>query len=180
MIKKPKAKAPAKPKAKALAAKKLSSRSSSGGATLMRHAATGTFRGSAAEHRSETRRPVSPAGRVSPVGAALRTFQKVATKLGLGTDAKLTLLGMKHTKFFNSLKDADPNLGQDTEDRLGYFLVIVDLAAGLVGDPGAWLHSPNQAPLFGGKPPIDLLLAGRMEGMFSTLNYLRSAQGGWA
>lgn len=117
---------------------------------------------------------------LTPVAAALRTFQQVSTDLGLKTKDKLAILGLKHTKFFVSLNEASPNLSQDSEDRLGYFLVIVDLAASLVGDAGDWLRNPNHAPLFGGKPPIDLVLAGRIEGLFATLNYLRSSQGGWA
>ena len=159
----------AKPKA---TAKKLPAKRKS---AVMRHAATGAT----LEQEEHVRFGQNPFA-LSPVAAALRTFQRVSTTLGLETKDKLALLCLKHTKFFSSLKDANPDLTQDTEDRLGYFLVIVDQAAGLVGNAGDWLRSPNHAPLFGGKPPLDLLLAGRMEGMFSTLNYLRSSHGGWA
>jgi hypothetical protein len=49
-----------------------------------------------------------------------------------------------------------------------------------VGDAGAWLRAPNRAPVFAGQPPLELLLAGRFEGIFTTLTYLRGAYGGWA
>jgi len=87
---------------------------------------------------------------------------------------------MGKTKYFESLRQPAPALDVDAQDRLGYCLTIVELAEDLVGDAGAWLRAPNRAPVFGGRPPLDLLLAGRFEGIFTTLSYLRGAYGGWA
>jgi hypothetical protein len=117
---------------------------------------------------------------VAPAAAALRAFNRVTEALGIVTEDKLKLLNLRKTKYFDYLKRSDPDLDLDTKDRLGYFLVIVELAGNLVGDAGDWLRSTNSAPLFGGKPPMELLLAGRMEGMFHTLNYLQGSYGGWA
>ena len=183
MIKKPSAKAKAQTKLKprSTAAKKISGRASTGGGAVMRQAATGGFRRPTTKHQEETQSARRPqALELSPVGAALRTFQRVATVLRLDTNEKLALLGLKQTKFFNSLKEIDPDLPRDAQDRLGYFLVIVDLATELVGDAGDWLRADNRAPVFGGQAPLDLLLAGRTEGALLTLNYLRSIHGGWA
>ena len=121
-----------------------------------------------------------PKLQLSSQAAALRAFNRVTEALGIVTEDKLKLLNMRKTKYYDCLKVNNPVLGMDTKDRLGYFLVIVDLAGNLVGEAGDWLRSPNTAPLFRGKPPLDLLLAGRMEGMFTTLNYLKGAHGGWA
>lgn len=120
------------------------------------------------------------APRVAPMAAALRAFNRVTETLGIVTEDKLKLLNLRKTKYFDYLKLPEPDLDLDTRDRLGYFLVIVELAGNLVGDAGEWLRSPNTAPLFGGKAPLDLLLVGRMEGMFTTLNYLKGSYGGWA
>jgi len=117
---------------------------------------------------------------VAPLAAALRAFNRVTEGLGIVTEDKLKLLNLRKTTYFDYLKRPDPDLGLDTKDRLGYFLVIVELAGNLVGDAGEWLRSANTAPLFGGKPPMDLLLAGRMEGMIQTLSYLKGSYGGWA
>ncbi len=117
---------------------------------------------------------------VAPVAAALRAFNRVTESLGIATEDKLKLLNLRKTTYFDYLKRPDPDLGLDTRDRLGYFLVIVELAGNLVGDAGDWLRSANSAPLFGGKPPMELLLAGRMEGMIQTLSYLKGSYGGWA
>jgi hypothetical protein len=124
--------------------------------------------------------PEAQAPAVAPVAAALRAFNRVTEALGIVTEDKLKLLNLRKTKYFDCLKLNDPDLDLDTKDRLGYFLVIVELAGNLVGDAGDWLRSTNTAPLFGGKPPMELLLAGRMEGLFHTLNYLKSSYGGWA
>lgn len=117
---------------------------------------------------------------LTPLGAALRTFHRLSESLGLVTEDKLKLLNLGRTKYFECLRQPDPNLGVDGQDRLGYFLVIVELAGDLVGDAGAWLRAANRAPMFAGKPPLDRLLQGRMEDLFATLNYLRGSYGGWA
>jgi hypothetical protein len=132
--------------------------------------------GAVLEHR-----PAAPAvSMLTPLAAALRTFNRVTESLGMVTDQKLKIINLGKTKYFGSLKQLAPSLNLDSEDRLGYFLLIVELAGDLVGDTGDWLRSPNTAPIFGGKAPLDLLLAGRMEGMFTTLNYLKGSYGGWA
>ncbi len=110
--------------------------------------------------------------------SALMAFDLLGEDLAITTEDRSKLLNLEKTKYCDYLRATNPNLDLDTRDRLGYFLVIVELAGNLVGDAGDWLRSPNTAPIFGGKAPLDLLLAGQMEGMTSTLNYLRA--GGWA
>jgi hypothetical protein len=144
--------------------------------TTMKKAVSPSFKrasSSVLEHR-----PTTP--KLTPLAAALRTFNRVTESLGMVTDQKLKIINLGKTKYFDSLKQPAPSLNLDSEDRLGYFLLIVELAGDLVGDTGDWLRSPNTAPIFGGKAPMDLLLAGRMEGMFTTLNYLKGSYGGWA
>lgn len=148
-------------------------------AATMKSSASPSFKrgsGSVLEHPSTT----PTVSKLTPLAAALRTFNRVTESLGMVTDQKLKIINLGKTKYFDSLKQPAPSLNLDSEDRLGYFLLIVELAGDLVGDTGDWLRSPNTAPIFGGKAPLDLLLAGRMEGMFTTLNYLKGSYGGWA
>lgn len=112
--------------------------------------------------------------------AAFRTFDRMADALGLSTDDKLKLLNLQRENYFRCLKEIEPELDLDTKDRLGYFLVIIEMAGSLVGDAGEWLRSPNTAQVFGGKAPLDLLLAGRIEGLHTTMSYLKTSTGGWA
>jgi len=173
-----KAKAKAKPKAAATMKKAAVSMDRPG---VTRSAAVRISQVSrkAATSREVTLHEFQPPA-VRPMSAALRAFNRVTEALGIVTEDKLKLLNLRKTKYFDYLRLSDPDLDLDTKDRLGYFLVIVELAGNLVGDAGEWLRSPNTAPLFGGKAPLDLLLVGRMEGMFTTLNYLKGSYGGWA
>ncbi len=97
---------------------------------------------------------------VTPVLAALKSFERVCSSLGISAEEQCKILG-------------------DSDERLGYFLVVVDLADQLVGKAEHWLRADNTAEVFNGRPPLDLMIADR-EGLLQTLNYLKSTYGGWA
>ena len=97
----------------------------------------------------------------SPLAAALRVFDKAADALELGIEARLRLLNLGRSKYFELRSEADPVLDVDRRDRLGYFLAIYELSGRLVGAPGTWLKAANRAPLFAGKPPLVRILGGR-------------------
>lgn len=122
----------------------------------------------------------APKPTASPLAAGLRVFDRVAKELDLQTDDRLKLLNVGRTKLFELLKAVDPRLDVDQQDRLGYFLAIYEYSGRLLGVPGAWLRAPNTAPLFAGKPPLEKMLAGRMENLIDTLTYLKGVYGGWA
>ena len=107
-------------------------------------------------------------------------FDRAARDLSLHTDDRLKLLNMGRTRWFEALKDPDPHLDVDQTDRLGYFLAIYELGGRLVGSSSAWLKTPNSAPLFGGEPPLERMLGGRMADLIDTLTYLKGVYGGWA
>ena len=117
---------------------------------------------------------------LAPAAAALRVFDRAARELALPTEDRLKLLNMGRTKLFEALKDPGPKLDVDQTDRLGYFLAIFELSGRLVGSPGAWLKTPNSAPPFGGKAPMERMLGGRMADLIDTLTYLEGVYGGWA
>ena len=140
--------------------------------------------GKAAGSRSRAlagRLPVAaPPLSLSPLASALRVFDKAAAGLGLDIEARLKLLNMGRSKYFELRSADDPVLDVDRRDRIGYFLAIYELSGRLVGSPGAWLEAVNQAPLFAGRPPLERILGGRMEDLIATLAYLKGAYGGWA
>ena len=112
--------------------------------------------------------------------AALRIFHQITKDLGLQTQDRLRILNLRRTKFFSSMKESDPCLNQDAIERLGNFLLIVDLAENLAGDAANWLKATNTAPVFSGKSPLEIIRRGEAEGILSTLLYLRGSMGGWA
>ncbi len=128
-------------------------------------------------------KPLRTAGmrpEVSPLAAALSVFDKATEALGLRIEDKARLLNVGRTKYFEIKKQPAPKLDVDLKDRLGYFLAIYEFSGRLVGSPEAWLKAPNKAPLFGGRPPLDRILEGRMETLLATLTYLKGTYGGWA
>lgn len=110
----------------------------------------------------------------------LQVFDRVATSLGITLVEKYLLLDLSESDYRECLRREHLYLSEDCENRLGYFLNIVELAANLVGNAGDWLHATNHSPIFKGSPPIELLLHGRSEGFLQTLNYLKNSHGGWA
>lgn len=122
----------------------------------------------------------SPKGAAATLAAALSVFDKAAKELGLNTQERLKILNTGRSLYFTLLKDPEPVLDVDRRDRLGYFLAIYELSGRLVGSAPAWLTAPNSAAVFGGKPPLERMLGGRMEDLLATLTYLKGAYGGWA
>jgi uncharacterized protein (DUF2384 family) len=45
-------------------------------------------------------------------------------------------------------------------------------------DAVAWLRGPHQAPLFGGRAPIDLVVSGTQDGLLAVRRFLDAARGG--
>jgi hypothetical protein len=117
---------------------------------------------------------------VHPLAAALKVFDQAAARLGLDVPARLKILNLGRSKYFELRTRDDPDLDVDRRDRLGYFLAIYELSGRLVGSAEDWLKAPNHAPLFAGRPPLERILGGRMEDLLATLAYLKSAYGGWA
>lgn len=117
---------------------------------------------------------------VHPLAAALRVFDQAAGALGLDVEARLKLLNLGRSKYFELRSQPEPALDIDRRDRLGYFLAIYELSGRLVGAPGSWMRAANRAPLFQGRPPLERMLQGRMEDLLATLAYLKGTYGGWA
>ena len=121
-----------------------------------------------------------PPAAANPLAAALKVFDLAAGGMGLDVPARLKILNLGRSKYFELRAQAEPDLDVDRRDRLGYFLAIYELSGRLVGSPGDWLKSPNRAPQFAGRPPLERVLGGRMEDLIITLAYLKGAYGGWA
>jgi hypothetical protein len=122
--------------------------------------------------------PVLPA-EMDASALAFRTFLAVAERLALPVKDRLTLLGIAKSTYTVWLKRLGEGTLRDVDsdklDRLAYVLGIYELAGGVFPDGVAWLTRANQAPVFGGRPPLARMLHGRMEDLIETLNYLKTS-----
>ena len=115
--------------------------------------------------------------------AALRTFFNVAAAWKLGPGAQMAILGLRSRSTFNRWKQGEGvALSPDTAERLSYVFGIYKALRVLLPDPKAadqWIHRPNDAPLFGGRPAIERLAAGHVADLYQVRQYLDAQRGGW-
>jgi len=112
--------------------------------------------------------------------AGLRTFFRIADEWKLDGAQQMTLLGLSsRTTFFRWKKSAPAALAADTLERLSHVFGIYKSLQILLPGPAAaeWIHKPNAAPLFEGRPAIELMLGG-VAGLFLVRAYLDGERGG--
>lgn len=119
-------------------------------------------------------------------GAALRTFFNIAQCWHLDESQAMTLLGFdekSRSTYFRWKRDPDSaRLGKDKLERLSYiFGIYKDLQILLPEAEAAdrWLHRPNSAAPFGGKPALERMLSGYVADLYEVRRYL-DAERGWS
>lgn len=126
-------------------------------------------------------RPATPPSVDSTGGAGLRAFARIAELWQLSIDQQLTLLGIaSRSTYFKWRKEAEPRLPRDTLERLSYLLGIYKALQLLLPEPHAadeWIHQPNKAPLFGGKPALERMLSGNVADLYVVRQYLDAQRG---
>ncbi|WP_306598443.1 antitoxin Xre-like helix-turn-helix domain-containing protein [Geothrix sp. 21YS21S-2] len=117
-----------------------------------------------------------------PSALAFRTFLAVAERWGLPVKERLALLGIAKSTYTVWLKRLEAgdlrDVDGDKVDRMAYVLGIYELSGSVFPDGVAWATRANQAPVFGGRRPLDRMLDGRMEDLIETLGYLKTASMG--
>ena len=115
--------------------------------------------------------------------AALRTFFNIAAAWKLAPGVQMALLGLRSRSTFNRWKESPAlALPPDTVERLSYIFGIYKALQVLLPDPAAadtWVHRPNDAPLFGGRPALERLAAGHVADLYLVRQYLDAQRGGW-
>ena len=112
--------------------------------------------------------------------AGLATFLRIAAEWNLDTAQQMALLGLpSRTTFFRWKRSAPAALPPDTLERLSHvFGIYKSLQILLPADAAAtWIHRPNAAPLFEGRPALDLMTSG-VAGLFLVRAYLDGERGG--
>lgn len=118
--------------------------------------------------------------------AGLRAFAGIAQAWGLSTEEQLVLLGQPARSTYFAWRKAPEaaRLPRDTLERLSNLLGIYKALQILLPDAtaaDAWVRQPNQAPLFGGRSALQLMLAGNVSDLNAVRRYLDGVRsGGWS
>lgn len=121
----------------------------------------------------------APAGELG--GPALRTFFKLAERWHLRMADQRKLLGEPaESTFYKWKRQQEGALSRDVLERISYLLGIWKSLQILFPDPAqadAWLHQPNQAPLFGGQSALQRMLSGNVADLYVVRQYLDAQRG---
>jgi hypothetical protein len=115
--------------------------------------------------------------------AAIRAFTRMAGLWGLTVEEQLLLLGEPaRSTFFAWRKHPErASLPRDTLERISNLLGIYKALQILFPDTAAadaWIRKPNSAPMFGGRPALERMLAGNVSDLNAVRRYLDSVRGG--
>ncbi len=124
-----------------------------------------------------------PARAASPAHVAragLETFFRIAEEWSIDSGQQMALLGLtSRTTFFRWKKSAPSTLPPDTLERLSHVFGIYKSLQIVLHGPAAasWIHRPNEAPLFDGRPALALMSSG-VAGLYLVRAYLDGERGG--
>ena len=119
-------------------------------------------------------------------GPGLRSFQAIADLWNLNEEERLLTLGMpSRSSYYGWVKaareHADITLSADTLTRISAVLGIhkaLQILFPTERDGLHWLRGPHGAPLFGGQPPMALVVGGTQDGLMAVRRFLDAARGG--
>jgi hypothetical protein len=128
----------------------------------------------------------APANRKRLSAPALRTFLAIADLWGLNEEQRRLVLGYpSRSTYHNWAKQAREHgaitLDVDALTRLSAIFGIHQ-ALGVLFESEAegveWLTDPHDAPIFGGQPPMTLVVGGTLDGLLTVRRFLDAARGG--
>lgn len=116
------------------------------------------------------------------VSALLRMIFRLFEMWDLDTPQQAILLGMRSTStIYRWRKQGAKRLRTETLERISHlFGIHKRLRLLFYRNPElgrSWVRTPNKAPCFGGSPPIDIMLRGRMSDFELVRRYLEDAAG---
>jgi hypothetical protein len=128
----------------------------------------------------------APANRRRVSGPGLRTFLAIADLWRLTEEQRRILLGLPSRSTFHSWTKAarehrEVTLDLDALTRISAVLGIHKALQILHPNEGAglaWLRDPHDAPVFGGQPPLEVMLAGSQDAILTVRRFLDAARGG--
>ena len=140
-------------------------------------------------HLSTSPRVTQPADRLDPTvrrrlsGPGLRAFFGITEQWDVTAKGQRILLGSPAESTFHNWKTGKHGtLSYDQLERISLVLGIHKALRLLFADDKngkTWLHSPNDEPMFGGKPPLDRMQAGSIDDLYRVRRYLDAWRGCW-
>jgi uncharacterized protein (DUF2384 family) len=122
---------------------------------------------------------LSDSGRAS--GPALRAFERIGNRWGLSQKERYTLLGLPRSTYFTAKRGTgSARFSRDTLERISYVLGIYSALKILLPRreaADAWIRTPNGNSLFKGRPPIEMMLGGKVGDLFVVRRYLDGERG---
>ena len=116
-------------------------------------------------------------------GPALRTFFNIASAWSLSVADQRALLGYPAASTYHKYKAGDVGaLSFDTLTRLSLILGIYKSLQVLYPEPAfadGWVRMPNSHPIFGGRPPLTLMIDAGIDGLYRVRRLLDGRRGGW-
>ena len=115
-------------------------------------------------------------------GPGIRAFLRIGEVRGLTIEEQCKLLGgISKSTFHRWKKDRDAVLSIDQLERVSHLLGIYkSLQILLPASADGWVRRPNTNPLFEGKPAIQVMVQGGMNGLRMVRSFLDAQRGGWA
>lgn len=128
----------------------------------------------------------SPANRRRLSAPGLRTFLAITDLWNLTEEQRRLILGLpSRSTYQNWVKmvreHRDITLDVDVLTRISAILGIHQALGVLFEterDGIAWLRGPHRAIVFGGGPPLDLVISGTQDGLLTVRRFLDAARGG--
>jgi hypothetical protein len=137
--------------------------------------------------RGKKTKPAAAPATSSRAGMAksgLAAFFRIAEAWQLPAADQLSLLGNpSRSTLYNWKAGKSDIVSGDTLERLSYVLGIFRALEVLIPShehANAWVTTPNDAPLFGGQPPLAFLRDGGVASLYRVRAYLDAQRGGWA
>jgi len=122
-----------------------------------------------------------PAARKRLTGPALRAFFPIAAAWDLSVNEQRALLGWPAASTFHKYKSGHPGtLSFDTLTRISLVLGIYKALQLLYHEPAladAWVRMPNTNDVFGGKPPLALMIDDGIDGLYRVRRLLDGRRG---
>jgi hypothetical protein len=114
-------------------------------------------------------------------GPGIRAFFNVAEAWRLSADEQRGLLGWPAASTYYKYRSGDVGaLSFDTLTRLSLVLGIYKALHVLYPDAAladSWVRLPNAHPLFGGRPAVQLMIDGGIDGLFQVRRLLDARRG---
>jgi hypothetical protein len=128
--------------------------------------------------------PPDPQARKRLSGPALRTFFNIAAVWGLSVTEQRGLLGWPAASTYHKYKIGEHGaLSYDALTRLSLVLGIYKSLQVLYPEPAfadAWVRMPNSNPMFGGRPPLALMIDAGIDGLYRVRRLLDARRGAWS